>query len=305
MPGVLRRASSGGGGRSRGIRAAACLAVLLVAGLAAGCAMPDASQSVTSAGPPAASAAELREAARLHREGLRANSPPLNNPDLAARLIEAAATMGDPDAQLLVAAGHLFRSDGGRDAAAAAPWLNRAAHQGSAEAQYRLAQLLEAGEGLRREPAWAALWFQRAAERGHPEAQFALALMQVVGEGTARDEAEALARMTIAEGRGVAPARRYREALQRRVPPAQARATTARLRGETARGPATTPDRALVRFAQSALAARGAWSVPVDGRDGPAIRAALAGFARQQGIAASGPYDPAVIDRLRAVLVQD
>ncbi len=36
-----------------------------------------------------------------------------------------------------------------------------------------------------------------------------------------------------------------------------------------------------------------------NGRDGAATRAALLDFARREGIAASNPYDPAVIDRLR------
>ena len=90
-----------------------------------------------------------------------------------------------PTRSCCVAGSHLFRSDGGRDPAAAIPWLHRAAQQGAPEAQYRLARLIEAGDGTPREPAWAAVWFQRAAERGLPEAQFAMGLLQVAGAGTA------------------------------------------------------------------------------------------------------------------------
>jgi peptidoglycan hydrolase-like protein with peptidoglycan-binding domain len=126
-----------------------------------------------------------------------------------------------------------------------------------------------------------------------------MALLQVVGEGTARDEAEALARLTLAQAGGVPAARRYADALRRRVPPAQAGAATARVRGERSRGAVVTPDRPLARFAQSGLAGLGAWAGPVDGRDSPATRAALMAFAQQEGLAASGPYDPAVLDRLR------
>jgi hypothetical protein len=231
----------------------------------------------------------------LLREGLRAQTPPRGippDPDRAAALIEQAAQLGDPDAQLLVATGHLVGPD--RDPAAAIPWLLRAAQQGNAEAQFRLARLIEGGDGTPREPAWAAVWFQRAAERGVAEAQFALALLQIAGVGTAQDQAEALARLRLAEQRGVAAARRYREALEPRVPRAEANAALARLRGETARGPVITPDRPLVRFAQYVLRI-----APVDGRDGPAIRAALLDFARREGIATANPYDTVVIDRLR------
>jgi TPR repeat protein len=256
--------------------------------------------------PPAIPTAQERaRASALHRDGQRAMAPSRNapaDPDRAARLIEAAADLGDPDAQLFIAGSHLFRTDGGRDPAAAIPWLHRAAQQGVPEAQYRLARLIEAGDGTPREPAWAAVWFQRAAERGLREAQFAMGLLQVAGEGTARDEAEALARIALAERRGVAGAGRYRVALAARVPPAQARQAAARIAAETARGPVTPVDRPLARFAQSALAATGGWSRPVDGRDGPALRAALAAFAQRQGIAPATPYSPAVIDRLRALV---
>jgi hypothetical protein len=260
--------------------------------------------ALPSAPPPPATAEARREAARLQREGLRvaARPAPARDPDLASALIEGAARLGDPDAQLLLAAGHLYGGNGPANPAAAIPWLHRAAQQGQPEAQFRLARLLEAGEGTRRDPAWAAVWFQRAAERGHPEAHFALALLQVIGEGTARDEAEALARLAIAEQRGVTAARRYREALERRVPAPQARVASSRIRTETARGPVPEVDRALVRFTQSALATQGMWPARVDGRDGPEIRGALTAYARRQGLGSAAPYGPVVIDRLREPL---
>jgi hypothetical protein len=182
--------------------------------------------------------------------------------------------------------------------------LLRAAHQGHAEAQFRLARLIEAGDGTRREAYWAAVWFQRAAERGHPDAQFSLGLLQVLGEGTARDEAEALARLAIAERGGVAQAGRYVRALRQRVPPGAARTTENRVRRETARGAVPAVDRPLVRFAQSGLARLGATQAPVDGRDGRAIREALDAFARREGLPPGrGSYDPAVIERLRERLL--
>lgn len=246
--------------------------------------------------------AERARADALYREGIRALNPPRGgapDPDRAARLIAEAAGLGNPDAQMLVAASHLYRTDGSRDPAAAIPWLERAAHQGHVEAQFRLARLIEAGDGTRREPAWAAVWFQRAAERGNAEAQFALGLMQIAGAGTARDEAEALARLRLAEQGGVAAARRYREALERRVDRGAAEAAWLRMQRERVRGPVPAVDRPLVRFVQSTLVASGFDPGPVDGLDGPRTRAALAAFALSEGIAGAA-YAPAVIERLRA-----
>jgi len=287
--------------RRRAARLAGALAA--VALLLGACVPAPLVQPLPSAPPPQPTAAERRDAERLKRAGVTAIAAVRrgeSDPDAAATLIEAAANAGDAEAQLLMALGHLDDAAGARNPAAALPWLHRAAQQGQPEAQYRLAQLLEAGEGVRRDTAWAAVWFGRAAERGHPEAQYALALLRILGEGIAPDQAEALARLRMAERLGVAPARRYRMALEPRVPAAAARAAEARLRRETARGPVSEPDRPLVRFVQSGLVRRGEWQGEADGRDGAALRAALIAFGRREGLAGGDPFDPMVLDRLRA-----
>ncbi|WP_439578359.1 hypothetical protein [Elioraea sp.] len=275
--------------------------LLILAG--PGCALIEGAAPARTEPEPSPSAAERARAEVLYREGVRALNPPRGgtpDPDRAARLIAEAAHLGNADAQMLLAASHLYRPDGSRDTAAAIPWLERAAMQGHDEAQYRLARLIEAGDGTRREPAWAAVWFQRAAERGSSEAQFALGLMQIVGAGTTRDEAEALARLRLAERGGVAAATRYREALRRRVDPATAEAAWTRVQRERARGPVPAIDRPLVRFVQSVLAGTAFDPGPVDGQDGPRTRAALAAFAQREAIAGASPYAPAMIERLRA-----
>lgn len=283
------------------MRRAVLAAALLIA--APGCALIAPSGPTPVAPDPAPTAAERARADALYREGLRALNPPRGiapDPDRAARLIAEAAALGNADAQMLLAASHLYRPDGSRDPGSAIPWLERAARQGHVEAQLQLARLIEAGDGAQREPAWAAVWFQRAAERGSAEAQFALGLMQIVGAGTARDEAEALARLRLAERGGVAAATRYREALERRVDPAAAEAAWARVRRERARGPVPAVDRPLVRFVQSTLVANGFDPGSVDGYDGPRTRTALAAFAQREGIAGAAPYAPAMVERLRA-----
>lgn len=278
---------------------------LLVALAGCGTMTAPAPQPPPTAAPAAPSARERSEGAALYQDALRRMNPPAGQPAdsaTAAALVERAAGLGDPDAQFMLATGLLAEGDGAADAAAAVPWLNRAAHQGLAPAQYRLGRLLEEGTGTPREPAWAALWFQRAAERGQAEAHFALALLQIAGEGTARDPAEALARLTIAERRGVPGVARYRTALQPRVPAAEARRAQARVQAEAARGAVAPVDRPLVRFVQSGLARLGLWNQAVDGQDGPAVRAAMADFARGEGLAGASAYDPAIIDRLRTRL---
>lgn len=268
----------------------------------AGCAMGPTVDALPSAPPPAPTVADRREAERLRRDGIATVAAVRRgeaDPDVAAGLLEAAALRGDPDAQLLLALGRLDAAGEQRDVAAALPWLHRAAQQGQPEAQYRLAQLLEGGDGVRRDIAWAAVWFGRAAERGHAEAQFALALLRILGEGIAPDPADALARLRLAERRGVLPARRYREAMERRVPAVAASAAEARLRRETSRGPVREPDRPLVRFVQSGLARQGAWPDRVDGEDGRALRDALLAFGRREGLGPAEPFAPAVLDRLR------
>ncbi|WP_170979130.1 tetratricopeptide repeat protein [Roseomonas sp. HF4] len=287
--------------RAAGRLQAAALVLLAVVVLG-GCSALHGDVAVPTARPAPAESQDRARAASLFRDAQRTLNPPrggTRDPDRAAALFEQAARLGHPEAQVLVALAHLSRGDGRRDTAAAIPWLNLAAHEGEAEAQFLLGRLLEAGDGTPRDTAWAALWFHRAAERGHPEAGFAMAMLQVAGEGTARDWPEALARFRLAERRGVGAARRYREALAPRVPPAEARQGAALLAGESARGAVPAVDRPLRRFAQSALARRGRWDAAVDGRDSPRLRAALDAFARDERIVAASPFDPLVIDRLR------
>lgn len=283
---------------------AAALALLVLLG-ASGCASLTQPAPSPAAEAAAAGARDRARAEALYAEAQRALNPPAGtprDPDRAAQLIEQAALLGHADAQMLLAGSYLFRPDGSRNPAAALPWLTRAAQQGHVEAQVQLARLTAAGDGTAKDAAWAAVWFQRAAERGSAESQFALALMQVAGSGTATDQAEALARLNLAEQGGVAEARRYRDALEARVLPDEAAAARDRLRRETARGAVPPIDRPLVRFAQHALKTLGRDPGPIDGRDGPATRAALSGFAHAENLPAGAPYGAAVITRLREKL---
>jgi len=63
-----------------------------------------------------------------------------------------------------------------------------AAHQGHAEAQFRLAVMHCTGQGVSQDLAQAVLWYRRAAEQGHRYAQYNLAVMLLRGAGTEPDE---------------------------------------------------------------------------------------------------------------------
>ena len=91
---------------------------------------------------------------------------------------------GDPDADL--AAGNDAFNRGDLIGAMAA--YEAAAESGSAEAQVRLAYILDQAE--ENEPA--VRWYRAAAEQGHPEGLAGLAEMYSKGEGIDKDDTEAL-----------------------------------------------------------------------------------------------------------------
>jgi uncharacterized protein len=61
------------------------------------------------------------------------------------------------------------------------------AGEGFANAQYNVAIMYEAGQGVSKDYSEAAKWYLLAAEQGHPSAQNNLGLMLVKGQGVKRD----------------------------------------------------------------------------------------------------------------------
>jgi hypothetical protein len=70
-------------------------------------------------------------------------------------------------------------------------WYTKAAEQGHAASQYKLAEMYRHGEGVARDDARAAHWFLQAAEQGLKEAQLYIGLMYYYGTGLARDYSQA------------------------------------------------------------------------------------------------------------------
>jgi len=100
-----------------------------------------------------------------------------------------AAVKGDLDAQFSVAQSYLAGQDGensltGNDRMVkAARWFRRAAENGHAPSQYRLATLYELGRGAPKDLTQAESWYVRAAKQGHVKAMHNLAVLSAAGNG--------------------------------------------------------------------------------------------------------------------------
>ncbi len=82
--------------------------------------------------------------------------------------------------------------DAGAQTAPDVPATRAAAKQGDAQAQYRLGEMYDLGQGVTQDYKLAAQWYRRAAQQGHAQAQFALAEMYKNGDGVAKDMKEAV-----------------------------------------------------------------------------------------------------------------
>ena len=87
------------------------------------------------------------------------------------------------------------------------------ARWGESEAQYAVAMMYAAGEGVEVDQEEAAKWFERAAEEGHPHAMFKIAERYETGNGVARDAEVAIKwyRMAAETGYGKADDKAYYE----------------------------------------------------------------------------------------------
>ena len=114
-------------------------------------------------------------------------------------LIVVAAEEGYAEAQLFV--GNIFFQD--ELYKQAEPWLNKAATQGNALAQYALGTIfLSGGDGIKQDYEEAVKWYNLAAKQGLAFAQISLGNMYAAGEGVTRDYKEAAQWITRAADQG-------------------------------------------------------------------------------------------------------
>jgi hypothetical protein len=81
-------------------------------------------------------------------------------------------------------------------------WLEKAARQGDAKAQYNLAVMRATGRGDFKSDKKAVEWYEKAALQGHAGAQFRLACMHASGRGVSRNIVRACAWMNVAADNG-------------------------------------------------------------------------------------------------------
>lgn len=137
-------------------------------------------QAAATAGASPASAATRPPQAKAEKTAA-------SGPAVGGMTVEIAAQRGDAVAQYELG---LQRLSGGQTQEAVA-LLRRAANQGLAMAQYRLAKLFERGEGVPVDLAQARLWTERAAAAGNRKAMHDLGVFFARGEGAPFDEVAA------------------------------------------------------------------------------------------------------------------
>ncbi|MDZ4775682.1 MAG: hypothetical protein SGJ23_02740 [Alphaproteobacteria bacterium] len=171
-------------------------------GVAPGLDPANANDSIADAAAKAKSDAEARAASKAKD---RISARPMQGPQAAnevagARQISASATTGAISISLEQAAIRgdavaqyelgLTRLSNGQTPEGVS-LLRRAANQGLAMAQYRLAKLFERGEGVPVDLAQARQWTERAAAAGNRKAMHDLGVYYARGEGAPLDEASA------------------------------------------------------------------------------------------------------------------
>ena len=119
----------------------------------------------------------------------------------------------------------LMYSQGGRgvpqDDAKALRWYRRAAEQGHAGAQFNLGFMYSKGRGVPQDDAEAVRWYRLAAEQGNAVAQNNLGVMYGQGLGVPQDYVQAHMWVNLAAAQGDENARKARDKLAEKMPPAQ------------------------------------------------------------------------------------
>jgi TPR repeat protein len=106
--------------------------------------------------------------------------------------IQKAAEQGLAKAQYQL--GHLYSEGRGvtKNKQEAFKWIQKAAEQGHTKAQYNLGLMYASGYGVTQNIQEAVKWYQKAAEKGNPEAQYFLGRMYYIGKGVTQNNQEAV-----------------------------------------------------------------------------------------------------------------
>lgn len=156
----------------------------------------------------------------------------------AAKWLELAATQGFAPAQYRLGSFHREGLGVAKDSKQAFAWFEKAAQQGNILAMHNLAVLHAEGVNGAPDYAAAAQWFRNGAEHGVKDSQFNVAILYVKGLGVEQDMVEGYRWFAAAARQGDQDALKRRDEVLARLPADKAQ--TARQLGETFR--AKKPD---------------------------------------------------------------
>lgn len=123
--------------------------------------------------------------------------------EIGGSRLRGLAAGGDPSAEFEVGVRYADGRGLAADPAAAAYWLDRAARQNFAPAQYRLASMYQSGQGVPKDLDGARRWYERAGLLGHVGAMHNLAVMYADGGLGTQDYRQAAAWFRRAAERGL------------------------------------------------------------------------------------------------------
>ena len=124
----------------------------------------------------------------------------------AIQWFERAAAQGNAEIQTRVASIYADGRDIPKNAAKAVEWYQKAAVQGSVVAQFQLAGMYGDGKGVSKDSVKAMDWYQKAAAQGMAQSQYQVAWRYHAGEGVPKDGAKAVEWYEKAAAQGYAPA---------------------------------------------------------------------------------------------------
>ncbi len=192
--------------------------------------------------------------------------------------------------------------------AEAVRWYRLAAEQGNASAQNNLGLMYDNGEGVPESDAEAVRLYRLAAEQGYADAQHNLGLMHGKGEGVPESYIEAYFWFILAAAQGNDEAASGAEIVREQLTRAQIAEVQARAaawqpeKDRSAPAAVPAPPRAatpspqpqtpvasdLVLVLQEGLSILGYYDGAIDGLAGPATRAAIEAFQRDNDLAVTG-----------------
>lgn len=236
----------------------------------------------------------------------------------AAQWYVMSAEMGLAPAQYRV--GNMYEKGIGveRDVEQAKAWYERAAEQGNASAMHNLAVLYAMGADGATDNTTAARWFSQAAELGVQDSQFNLAILSARGVGVPQNLEAAYKWFSLVARAGDGDAAEKRDEVAKILQPEQLQkaqadtelwaakpldpeANSVEIPESWSEGTETTASidmRQAMRNIQQILNQNGYDAGSVDGLMGQKTKAAIAAFQKDNGLAATGAVDEALVKAL-------